>query len=290
MCNNSEKAVVFMLFGQSNAVGHGVPMNDNDKITSPLKNVFGLSRELNQSYDNTRLDWSGYLSAGMNLAETQDDTYSVANCLARQWQDAIDTGKDLPDLYIIQIAIGAQGVTEKYMWYPERAPKLIPGPLGTVDISLYPFALRILSLVNESFRELGKTPEFLMHWRGGEEDISVPREQLEPVLEEIYSRMFNGFYSALGTRFPLVIHYMSYYERAMEMDPTGEQWRSMRYIDTLFEKFARENDNISLFYPRTAPFYDVNTRQHNLYIEDAVHYTPQTNAWVAFEILKGFLK
>ncbi len=288
MKNNKDRAVVFMLFGQSNAVGHAVPMTEEDRITVPLKNVFGLSRELNQSYDNHRLDWSGYLSAGMNLAETQDDTYSVANCLARQWQDAIDAGRELPDLYIIHIAIGAQGVTEKYMWYPERAPRLVPGPLGTVDISLYPFALNILALVGASFRELGKTPEFLMHWRGGEEDTCTHVEQLECVIEDIYIRMFAGFYSALGTKIPLVLHYMPFYERAMETDPSGEAWRSMQYINTVFEKLARENDNISVFDPRRAPFYDPDTREHNLYISDAVHFTPQTNAWVASEILRGF--
>ena len=288
MSDNKNRAVVFMLFGQSNAVGHGIPMKDEDRITVPLKNVFGLSRELNQSYNNTRLDWSGYLSAGMNLAEEQDDTYSVANCLARRWQDALDAGRDLPDLYIIQIAIGAQGVTEQFMWYPERAPKLVPGPLGTVDISLYPFALRILMLVGASFRELGKTPEFLMHWRGGEEDTTVHVEQLEGVLEGIYLRMFNGFYSALGTKFPIVLHYMPFYERSMEMDPSGEEWRSMQYIDAMFEKLVREHDNISLFDPRRAPFYVPDTREHNLYIEDAVHYTPEVNDWVASEIMKGF--
>ncbi len=288
--SNNDRAVVFMLFGQSNAVGHATPMTPDDRITVPLGNVFGLSRELNQSYNNTRLDWSGYLSAGMNLAEEQDDTYSVANCLARQWQDAIDAGKGLPDLYIIHIAIGAQGVTEQFMWYPERAPKLVPGPLGTVDISLYPFALRILSLVGASFRELGKAPEFLLHWRGGEEDDTVRVEKLEETLKGIYLRMFNGFYSALGTKFPIVLHYMPFIERCLDTDPSGESLRSMNYVNSVFEDLAANNDNISVFDPRRAPFYVPDTRDHGLFIEDMVHYTPATNSWVASEILKGFLK
>ena len=108
--------VVFILLGQSNAVGHDLPMQEQDKIKIPLKNVFGLSRVHNQSYDHASLVWDGYVSAGMNLAEEQDDTYSLANCLARRWQDAIDGGVTLPDLYIVHIAIGAQGVTERYMW------------------------------------------------------------------------------------------------------------------------------------------------------------------------------
>ena len=111
MLNNSEnegrvnmqynnKATVFILLGQSNAVGHGIPMREEDKIIEPMENVFGLSRDFNQSFENTELKWSGYTSFGMNLAEEQDNTYSLANCLAKLWQDEIDKGnkRNLPDL------------------------------------------------------------------------------------------------------------------------------------------------------------------------------------------------
>ena len=155
--NKKTDATVFILLGQSNAVGHALPMREEDKITVPMKNVFGLSRTLNQSFDNPELHWTGYTSFDMNLAESQDDNYSIANCLAQIWQDAVDAGADLPDLHIIQIAIGAEGITDKYMWYPDREKKLIPGPLGTVDISMYPFSLHILSLLRDSFEKLGKS-------------------------------------------------------------------------------------------------------------------------------------
>ena len=105
-----KKVAVFMLFGQSNAVGHAMPMEEKDIINTPLKNVYGLSRDKNQSFDTTELIFEGYTSHSMNLAEKQDNTYSVANCLAQRWQNDIDAGVDLPDLYIIHIAIGAQGV------------------------------------------------------------------------------------------------------------------------------------------------------------------------------------
>ena len=58
------------------------------------------------------LKWSGYTSFGMNLAEAQDNTYSVANCLAKLWQKKVYEGADIPDLYIIHIAIDAHGVGE----------------------------------------------------------------------------------------------------------------------------------------------------------------------------------
>ena len=69
-----KKAAVFILMGQSNAVGHGLKMREEEIIRIPMKNVFGLSRAQNQSYRNTRLVWEGYTSEGMNLAEEQDNT------------------------------------------------------------------------------------------------------------------------------------------------------------------------------------------------------------------------
>ena len=44
-------AAVFILLGQSNAVGHGIPMEAADQIDVPMKNVFGLHRRENQSFD-----------------------------------------------------------------------------------------------------------------------------------------------------------------------------------------------------------------------------------------------
>ena len=83
------KCAVFILLGQSNAAGHGVPMKEEDIVTLPMKNVFGLSRAMHQSLDNTALAWQGYTTAGMNLAEECDNSYSVANCLAKRWQAAM---------------------------------------------------------------------------------------------------------------------------------------------------------------------------------------------------------
>lgn len=283
------KAAVFILLGQSNAVGHGVPMAEEDKIKKPLKNVFGLHRKDNQSFDIKSLTWTGYQSGGMNLGETQDDTYSVANCLAKQWQSAVDTGEDLPDLYIVQIAIGAQGVTETYMWYPEREKKLIPGKLGEADISLYPLTCHILSLLEESFAKMGKEPDYIgIHWRGGENDVTESMEKLQQELKSIYNTLFNGFCSAIGKTVPIILHHFVSEDRCMDMDPTGMFLQNLRYINRLFEEMAAETENLSLFDIRKAPFYVPNVRGNGIYIKDVVHYTPEANAWVASEILREY--
>ena len=303
MANNvnskNNKCQVFILFGQSNAVGHGIFMLEKDKIKTPLKNVFGLHRKYNQSFDINKLTWSGYTSSGMNLAEEQDETYSVANCLATLWQKAIDADINLPDLYIVHIAIGAQGVTEqylpdgstrKYMWNPDYEKKLIPGKLGSVDISLYPFSLHILSLLDNSFKAIGKEYEIMnLLWRGGENDELTPVENLKDRLKGIYEEIFSGFYKAIGYRVSLTLNKLLSREALMKVYPDGEPLKSLEYINEVFEELAKENDNISVFDIRKAPFYKENESGNGLFIDDLVHYTPETNRWNAEQIIKDFL-
>ena len=286
----NKKAAVFILLGQSNAVGHGVPMREEDRILTPMQNVFGLCREHNQRLDLDALTWSGYVSYGMNLAEEQDNTYSVANCLAASWQKHIDNGNalGLPDLYIVQIAIGAQGVTEGYMWHPDRAPQLTPGKLGKVDISLFPFSCRVFSLLEKSFAERGIDYEIIgAHWRGGENDVSATTEHLCEHLESVYCRIFDEFDRLLGTP-PTVLHRLVCPDRMTDTDPTGGKLARMHYINSVFDKLARERENVSVFDARRAPQFLPDVRGNGLFIADAVHFTPEVNAFVAEEILKNY--
>lgn len=286
-----EKAAVFILLGQSNAVGHALPMREEDKILKPMNNVFGLSRDLNQSFDNKELRWSGYTSYGMNLAEEQDNTYSLANCLARLWQDEIDRGneRNLPDLYIVQIAIGAQGVTDGYMWNPNYEKKLVPGELGTVDIALIPFTNHILSLLKDSFDKIGKTFEIMgIHWRGSENDTIASWELLKSTAKNIHNELFKGFCESLGQYAPIILHRIVSHERSMDIDPSGESLKKMHYINQMFDELEAENENISIFDVRKCPHYIPNIRGNGIFIEDVVHYTEETNRWVAEEILNYY--
>ena len=284
-----KKAAVFILLGQSNAVGHGVPMEEKDVIQTPLKNVFGLSRNNNQSFDSTQLVWSGYTSCGMNLAEEQDNTYSVANCLASLWQNRIDSGEDLPDLHIIQIAIGAQGVTKEYMWYPEKEKTLIPGPLGTVDISLFSFCSHIFSMLDESFSKQNKEYEIIgLHWRGGENDVTEELAYLQSDLRNVYCRIFGTFNNLLNNP-PIILHELHCPDRMHDMDPTGAYLEKMEYINSVFGELANDFANISLFDVRNAPQYVPDVRGNGIFIEDAVHFTPQVNNWVAERIVEEYI-
>ena len=286
-----KKAAVFILLGQSNAVGHGVPMCEDDIIKEPLKNVYGLHREHNQSFDNKELIWSGYTSFGMNLAEEQDNTYSVVNCLAVKWQNHIDSGNkgNLPDLYIVQIAIGAQGVTEKYMWYPEKEKRLVSGKLGTVDISLFPFCKHIFSLLEEGFAKRNIDYGIIgLHWLGGENDVEATDCQLK-ILENIYIEIFESFNAILNNP-PIVLHRIVCPDRMNDVDPTGKFLKNMHYINGVFESLCKKYDNISLFDVRNFPCFKPDARGNGLFIEDVVHFTSDVNKWVAQTVLEEYLK
>ena len=294
MDNNTprKKAALFVLLGQSNATGYAVPMREDDYINIPMKNVFGLHRRDNQSYDNTELTWSGYTSHGMNLAEEYDHSYSAANCLASLWQEHIDCGNrcSLPDLYIIQISIGAQGVTGNYMWNPDYEKRLVPGPLGTADISLLSFTEHILSLVPDSFEKLGFDYDIIgIHWRGGENDMAEPKEVLENTLEPIYREIFGRLDSLLCFP-PIVLHKIVCHDRAHDLDPTGLQNENIQYINGVFENLCATCPNVTIFDPQNYPGFISGIYGNGLFIGDAVHFTEDVNRWSAKCILDGYIQ
>lgn len=289
--NGKKSAAVFVLLGQSNASGHATPMRDEDKIKKPLKNVFGLSKAKNQSFEIKELSWEGYVSAGMNLGENLDDTYSLANCLAQAWQDEIDRGVELPDLHIVQIAVGSQGVGSPYMWYPDKEKVLVPGTHRTSDIALYPFTKHILSLVSDSLDRLGKYPERVMlHWRGGEEDASHKKEEIEVTIPALYKRIFSGLRKSLGLPCEITLHKFRYKERCYALDSSGEIYRSMLYINDLFDSLAEELDTTTCFDIGNAPFFEEETPHHGVYSEeDLIHYNERANRYVAEKIITEYL-
>jgi hypothetical protein len=283
------KVAIFMLFGQSNAVGHAMPMKEEDIIKEPLNNVWGLYREPNQSFDTEKLKFSHYTSFGMNLAETQDNTYSVANQLARLWQKEIDNGNeaDLPDLYVIQIAIGSQGLYD--MWNMNRPRKLIPGKLGDVDISLYPYTCHILKLLREHLDRCELESVFVgLHWRGGEQETRRESDFLRANLKDDYKKFFKGLRSAIGYNVPVTLHRMPFVDVMKKEDPTGVHLDNMNYINQVFDELAQEQELTTTFEPTLCPFYGKYAWDKNIFRWDLIHYTGELNMWVAEEILKEF--
>lgn len=284
-----KKIAIFMLFGQSNAVGHAMPMEEKDYISEPLENVFGLSRELNQTFDNDKLSFTGYTSFGMNLAETQDNTYSVANCLARAWQNDIDAGVNLPDLYIIHIAIGSQGVYG--MWNPDREPVIVPGKLGVCNVSMYPLAIHVLKLLKKHLTKNELEADYVgIHWRGGEQETDYPVSKLQENLKDTYLRIFSGMREAIQCNAPIVMHRFPFDKVFANRDKEGGGFHleSMHYINSIFYELANDMENVSVYDVRTCPLYDENAWDCNIFRWDLIHYQGRVNDYVAKEILKEY--
>lgn len=285
-------AEVFILLGQSNAVGHAIPMAAQDRICKPLSHVFGLSRAQNQLLHPEHLCFSGYTSAGMNLGEEQDHTYSLANCLAAQWERAAEADPGMPDLYLIQIAIGAQGIGPGFMWNPNYPEQLTPGTLGTVNISLYPFTKRILSLLKPSFDQMGVGYHILgVHWRGGEEDTAAnPPETEIPLLRPIYRKLFDMFRLALGEMPKTVLYQIEYgskIDERTDADPELMQ-KNKTATNQMFCDFSREYLAVSLFHPFSLSLYrpDYPKTWGIFSEEDGVHYSGAANAEIAARIIE----
>lgn len=275
---DKDSAPLLIVLGQSNAHAHGTKLPEAEIIKTPLKNVHGLSREFNQAYGLTDVKWTGFTSGGMNLGETQDDTCCLANYFATMWQNAIDGGEVLPDLYVIQISIGAQGVAQfeshnDNMWYAFRDPILKPGPLGTCDISLYPLTTEILSLAYINLMMSGKKPQIIgLHWNQWETECYTGSKALNEASAN-YKNLFWGFFTALGsnangTGIPLYLY------RALSDNFQAERIERMNAI---LESFVNCLDDCRMIDLRKTSLYNDTPKTHGIFADDGVHYLAKTN-------------
>lgn len=268
-------APILVVLGQSNAHAHNTHLPESEIIHTPLKNVYGLSREYNQAYGLSDVTWSGFTTNGMNLGETQDDTCCLANYFAAMWQNAIDSGRKLPDLYVIQISIGAQGVAQYEahswnMWYALRDPVMKPGKLGECDISLYPLATEILSLACMNLIAAGKRPQVIgLHWNQYETECHTGSKALNDA-EENYKNLFWGLFTALGsnavgTGIPFYLY-----------RPLTENYEPSRIsrMNDIFEKFKESLADCRIIDLRETELYTDTPKTHGIFQEDGIHYLP----------------
>jgi len=284
--NKDTKAAVLFINGQSNATAHQQFLAEEDRVYEPLKNVFSLDRNPNQSFDIDDVVWSGWTSMGKNLGESQDHTASLAYFVAKKWQAAIDEGKNLPDLYIVQISIGSQGIING-MWNRDKEPIIKPGILGETDISLLPLALHINKLVMKNLTDAGKNPEVIgWHWLGCEQEVWNEAYLREDFCER-YDYHFDVMRESMGGDVP------TYLYKIVVRGGLERYNLPLESENIINDEIARQAGRFGakLVEPRECPYWDAEDKMcYGVLASDRAHYVPKVQEWFADKFLGEIIK
>ena len=271
------KAAVLFISGQSNATAHKQFLAEEDRVYRPMRNVWSLDRIPNQSFDIKDVTWSGWTSMGKNLGETQDHTASLAYFISKKWQAAIDEGKNLPDLYIVQISVGSQGIING-MWNRDKERAIKPGILGEVDISLLPLALHINQLVMKNLTDAGKNPEVVgWHWLGCEQEI-WNEAYLRDDFKERYDYHFDVLRESMGGDVPTYL-YKVFVRCGLERFHLP-----LESEDIINAEITRQANRIGarLIDPRECPLWNSGDElYYGILASDRAHYVPRVQEWFA---------
>ena len=280
----SNQAAVLFISGQSNAHAHGQQLPECARITVPLKNVFSLDRNPNQSFDITQVVWSGFTTMGKNLGESQDHTASFGYYFAKLWQDAIDNGADLPNLYIVQISVGSQGIING-MWNPDCEKTMIPGPLGKVAISLFPWMKQIIRLTMDSFFCRGVTPEVIgWHWLGSEQEVWH-----QAYLREDFQSRYDLFFQTMLETIDMpckLYAYKIHFEKACAAFGLPED--ASAYINAELMRQCQKHGG-TLVDAAQCPYWNAEDERFGIF-KDTGHYLPKVQQWFAEQFFEEVCK
>lgn len=268
-------AAVLFISGQSNSYGHDQFMSGDERITVPLPNVFTLGRDMNQKPDIGEVIWSGYTTSGNNIGTEQDHTYCLGYFTAKLWQDAIDRGISLPDLYIIQIGVGAQGIM-KGMWNKHSAQPFAG------DILLFPFAVRIFSLAMAGLRRCFSDPRVIgWHWFGSEDDACFDFEDEE--LNQAYDDFFDSMLAAIGCECGAWFYKIVSYHRGIAI-PEYTPERIDR-VNAALRRQSRRLPGCQWVGIDKSGIWDRTKTDYGVFAGDYVHYGRQAHRWFAEHFL-----
>ena len=275
--NKKCHAAVLFISGQSNAHAHGQLLDEKDRITVPMTNVFSLDREYNQRLYIQDVVWSGYTTEGKNLGETQDHTACFAFFFAKRWQNAINEGMELPDLYIVQLSIGSQGIING-MWNPDKAPVLKPGVHGIVDISLYSFARHINRLVMKNLNSRYEAVDVIgWHWFGSEQEV-WNEVYKNGDFSQRYDFFFDNMLSSIGVSCP-VYFYKIYLESFCK--DHGLPLDASEYINRELLRQSKRISNSYFVKAEECPYWNEEDPTRGIFSTDYAHYLPHTQEWFA---------
>ena len=185
-----------------NADGSGAP------FTQPISAIDHVSW----------VNWSDSTSSDMNLGY-YGGSGNAANFAAYAWQSAINAGEPLPDLYIIHIGWGSQGVDVADDAFSGCCGWTVHGvnlwqPLldasKTPTYALAPFARRMMYLGLKQILATGKKPRILgLEWNQWEAEAAPLNSSGNATTirraPQNYAYLFSSFFAAVGSTFPVLI-------------------------------------------------------------------------------------
>ena len=281
-------APILIVLGQSNSYGHGTLLPAGEQITTPMPNVFTLSRPSLYNLTFTQVSWVGMTTLGEHNIATpagstlgaQDHTAHLANEFARLWQAHISAGNalGLPNLRVILAGWGSQGMhigASHNRWAPERASSDVE--------SLYHRITRTVRLAIADLKAQGFNPRILaVHWNQWETEASATISPANSGLlaQENFGRMVRGFNDALGCDDAPWVFYNPVsrvygdYGRSGGVDTKPEQVRR-----AVLGIVAADPSRRRLMDPTLAPNFTGVGPNFGIFVGDNVHYNATTQRW-----------
>ena len=228
---NNKQACLLISLGQSNA--EGVSSLPRDKYSVNLKNVKMLSRQsvIQKRYLKNESNWRWVPFDSQNSKQNLGRGFSAKksnfiNNFARLWQDEIDSGKILPDLYIIQIAWSGNGWTAPdNRWLAESRFAGTSQDLSTLSFKTHQWAIKNLSQQFEIVHHLG------INWNQWENDGKTKQGA-----DSYVSNLFNLVYK--------------HYEIAGQPIPFGYFYPQTKGVDGRFKYMKKQQNNFNTIHKR----------------------------------------
>lgn len=275
---NADAAILY-ISGQSNAHAHGQVLPEGEEINRCLKHVFTLDHRIDRSLTNETVTWRQFTSQFNNLGEHQDNTATLGYFAAKEWEKRIENGEKLPDLYIVQISIGGQGILNG-MWNMTMKPELVND--NVTPIPLYHLALHTYDLVYRDMKARFKNPAAIgWHWIGSESDC-IKEFSESTSLRTDYDKFFDTTFNAIGFECPLFLYRLVFYKNDTVYIPGVET------INGIFEDYVHKYKNCRIIDCRQSPYWDENASALGIFNEtDNIHYLAKVQKWFSKEFFKA---
>lgn len=265
---NECDAAVLYIFGQSNAHAHEQRLENDELVRYGLKHVFTLDNRIDRSLDNKNVTWRQYNSEFNNLGEVQNGTATLAHYTALEWERRIEGGQRLPDLYIVQISAGGQGIIND-MWTPDMDKTISDDRKAPVP--LYHLAMHIDELVYDDLKKRFKNPISIgLHWIGSESD-ALEKASKKSDFRRRYDFFFDTIISSLGFECPIYL-YRTVCKNCLECR------NGLENVNNIFDEYTRIYKNCSIVSASASPFWDENADDLGIFA-DGIHYRAYVQKW-----------